>query len=169
MHPLHTDLPVIHLKPGELYLGEEPTVVVTTLGSCVSLIFFHQRQRLGAICHALLPSDQHQEHSFRFVDRSFYWMLAQFQSRGITLNELQVKLFGGADVLEFCQGGGRSATVGQQNIHQALELFRAHGLQVQASNVGGTWGRKIFFYTHTGEVLLKRLEKLSWMDHNPWS
>ena len=99
MQPRHTDLPVIFLKPGELYLGEQPTVVTTILGSCVSLIFFHQPRQLGAICHALLPTDAHQENSFRFVDRAFFWMLEQFQARGITTSQIQVKLFGGADVL----------------------------------------------------------------------
>ena len=168
MHPLQTDLPVIYLKPGELYLGEQPTVVVTTLGSCVSLIFFHQPQRLGAICHALLPTDVHQENSFRFVDRAFFWMLEQFQSRGIAASQIQAKLFGGADVLECFQGACRKVTIGQQNINQALELFKAQGLQVQASNLGGTLGRKLFFYTHTGEVLLKQVEKVCWVNLKQW-
>ena len=145
MHPLQTDLPVIYLKPGEIYLGAEPTVVTTILGSCVSMIFFNQLQRLGAICHAVLPEDVHQEQSFRFVDSSFYWMLEQFQSRGIASKQIQVKLFGGADVLECFRGECQTATVGQQNIQQALKLFEAHGLQIQASNLGGTVGRKIFF------------------------
>lgn len=168
MHPLHSDLPVIYLKPGEIYLGKQPTVVVTTLGSCVSMIFYHQIHRLGVISHALLPTDHHQEQSFRFVDHSFHWMLEQFQSRGIAASQIKAKLFGGADVLEFIHGKCRSATVGQQNIHKALELFEAHGLQVQASSLGGTWGRKIFFFTHTGQVLLKRLEKLCWLDFRQW-
>lgn len=95
-------------------------------------------------------------------------MLEQFQSRGIASKQIQVKLFGGADVLECFQGNCRTVTVGQQNIHQALELVKAHGLQVQASNLGGAWGRKLFFFTHTGEVLLKRLEKACWLDPNQW-
>ena len=168
MHPRHTDLPLIYLKPGELYLGEQPTVVVTTLGSCVSMIFYEPTRRLGAICHALLPADLLQENSFRFVDRAFYWMLEQFQSRGIGPGQIQGKLFGGADVLEFVQGKCRSVTVGQQNIRKALELFETHGLKVQASSLGGTWGRKIFFFTHTGEVLQKRLEKLCWLAPHQW-
>ena len=162
MNPRHPDLPVIFLKPGELYLGEEPTVVTTILGSCVSLIFFHPPYRLGAICHALLPTAAHQEKSFRFVDRAFFWMLEQFQARGIATSQIKVKLFGGADVLECFQGTCRKVTIGQQNINQASELVKAHGLKVQASDLGGTLGRKILFYTHTGEVLLKRVERVCW-------
>lgn len=165
MQPLRSDLPVIYLKPGELYLGEQPTKVTTVLGSCVSLIFFHRPRRLGAICHALLPADSHQENSFRYVDRAFTWMLEQFQVRGIPAGQIEVKLFGGADVLEFHQDQGHPVTVGQQNIRRAMELVKANGLQVQASNLGGKWGRKIVFFTHTGEVLLKRVGKDCWLEH----
>ena len=163
MHP-HSDLPFIYLKPGELYLGEQPTAVTTVLGSCVSLIFFHPPRRLGAICHALLPTNKEQENSFRFVDSAFNWMLKQFLSRDIPSLQIQVKLFGGADVLECYQGECRTITVGQQNIRQALEMVKANGLQVQVSDLGGTLGRKLFFFTHTGEVLLKRLGKVCWVD-----
>jgi chemotaxis protein CheD len=164
MHPLQTDLPVIYLKPGELYLGKQPTVVTTVLGSCVSLIFFHPPLRLGAICHALLPTNKNQENSFRFVDSAFDWMLKQFQSRDIPLTQIQVKLFGGADVLECYEGICRAVTIGQQNIRRALEMVNASGLRVQVSDLGGSWGRKLFFFTHTGEVLLKRVGKVCWLD-----
>jgi len=142
----HPDLPVLYLKPGELYLGEQPTVVTTVLGSCVSLIFFHPPRRLGAICHAVLPINKDQENSFRFVDSAFYWMLQQFQSRDIVFSQIQVKLFGGADVLECIKGDSRPVTVGQQNIRQTLEMIKANGLQVQVSDLGGTVGRKLFFF-----------------------
>jgi|WetSurMetagenome_2_1015567.scaffolds.fasta_scaffold307877_1 chemotaxis protein CheD len=163
MHPLHTDLPLIYLKPGELYLGEQPTVVTTVLGSCVSLIFFHPARRLGAICHALLPCNKHEENSFRFVDSSFDWMLKQFNSRHIPSPQIQVKLFGGADVLECYEGLCRTVTVGQQNIRRALEMVKDNGLRVHVSDLGGTYGRKLFFFTHTGEVLLKRVGKVCWL------
>ncbi len=164
MHPLQMDLPVIYLKPGELYLGEQPTVVTTVLGSCVSLIFFHPPRRLGAICHALLPTNTNHENSFRFVDSAFEWMLKQFQSRDIPFTQIQVKLFGGADVLECSEGVCRTVTVGQQNIRRTMELVNASGLRVQGSDLGGTYGRKLFFFTHTGEVLLKRVGKVCWLD-----
>ncbi len=164
MHPLQTDLPVIYLKPGELYLGDQPTVVTTVLGSCVSLVFFHPARRLGAICHALLPTNKQEENSFRYVDSAFDWMLKQFQSRDIPLNQIQVKLFGGADVLECYEGKCRVVTIGQQNIRRALEIVKDHGLLVQVSDLGGTYGRKLFFFTHTGEVLLKKVGKVCWVD-----
>ena len=163
MNPLHSELPKIILKPAEIYVGEQPAIVTTTLGSCVSMIFFHQGHHLGAISHALLPTshgqENGQENRFKYVDSSFLWMLERFQSWGIKTQQIQVKLFGGAELLEYDKGDSQMVTVGQQNIKKALELIETHGLNLKASNLGGEMGRKIFFYTDSGIVLVKNIEK----------
>jgi chemotaxis protein CheD len=163
MRSIDPELPVIYLKPAEIFISENPAIVTTTLGSCVSVIFFHRRQRIGAICHALLPSGQESENKFKFVDSSISWMLDRFIFWGIKPTQLQVKLFGGSDMLESFRGLA-STTIGQQNIHKALEIFKARSLKLISSNVGGIYGRKIFFYTHTGKVLMKQIKKACWFD-----
>lgn len=159
MNPCHTKLPIIHLKPAEVYVGKKPAIVVTTLGSCISVIFFNRRHRIGAICHALLPSGNDLENKFKFVDSSIFWMLDRFNSVRIKPTQLQIKLFGGSDMFEDYSDDSSTATVGQQNIRKALEIFKARDLKLTSSNVGGTWARKIFFFPHTGKILLKRIKK----------
>ncbi len=166
MNPLQSDLPKIFLKPAEAYVGDQPVIVTTTLGSCVSVIFFHQRLHLGGICHALLPVANGQGNRFKYVDGSFSWMLEQFHFRGVKPGQIQVKLFGGADLLEYDKGHSRAVTIGQQNIAKALELLETHGLNLKASNLGGAIGRKIFFYAHCGKVLVKNIGKVCWLNHN---
>ena len=115
------------------------------------------------ICHALLPTGNgSQEKKFKYLDHSFFWMLERFKSLSIKMEQIQVKLFGGADVLEYDRGDFRTATIGQQNIKKALELVEVHGLTLKASNLGGSKGLKIFFYTQTGKVLVKKIEKVCW-------
>jgi chemotaxis protein CheD len=82
-------------------------------------------------------------------------MVERFRVLGVRKDETQVKLFGGADVLAYHSESG--ASVGRQNIETALELIREAGLRLIVSDVGGKVGRKLRFYTHTGEVLLKRM------------
>jgi len=164
MNPLRSELPKIFLKPAEVYVGDQPAIVTTTLGSCVSVIFFDPVRRLGAICHALLPSGNDRKNRFKYVDNSFLWMMERFQFWGIKPEQIQVKLFGGADLLEYDKGDSRAVTVGQQNIKKALELVEAHGLFLKASNLGGTLGRKIFFYTQCGKVLVKNIERVCWLN-----
>jgi chemotaxis protein CheD len=82
-------------------------------------------------------------------------MVGRFRALGVRNDETEVKLFGGADVLEY--HGENGASVGHQNIEIALQVIRRAGLRLIASDVGGKVGRKLRFYTHTGEVLLKRM------------
>jgi chemotaxis protein CheD len=82
-------------------------------------------------------------------------MVKRFRALGVGKSETEVKLFGGADVLEYRNENGTS--VGRQNIEIALEIIGEAGLRLVVSDVGGKVGRRLRFYTHTGEVLLKRM------------
>lgn len=146
----------LFLKPGELAVTEVPTRVSTVLGSCVAVTFFNRRLQYGAICHAMLPHGRG-DISFKYVDGAFDYMLGRFALAGIERHEIEVKLFGGADVLPKSESQYAPLSVGRQNIVAAKALIEQEGLQLQASNVGGPLGRKIHFFTHTGEVLLKRV------------
>lgn len=155
------DLDKVYLKPGELYIGEEPTQVITVLGSCVSVTLFSRRLRIGAICHGTLPHCRKRsgcvalcEEAFKFVDCSVHYMLAKFKSYGIADSEIEVKLFGGADTLS----SKKENTIGSMNVKMALEIIRQVNLRIIAADVGDSFGRKIIFLTHTGDVYLKRLK-----------
>lgn len=153
MHAYRGCFPHVYLKPGELYIGSDPTVVTTVLGSCVSIVFFNSRQRLGAICHALMPGGGSEEENCRYVDYSMRRMLHEYQKRKVAAFEIEVKLFGGAEMFFSSSPNG---TVGQQNIQKALALIETKNLNLVASDVGGLSSRKLMFFVHSGEVLLKR-------------
>ncbi len=164
MKPYKTDLPIIHLNAGEICITDKPTLVTTVLGSCVSVTMHCGRLKIGAICHGLLPScgsdcGQDCEDQLKYVDCSIEFMLKNMLRYGITKNELSIKLFGGGDVLLPKESAGKNKTVGKQNLQIAKEIFRKEGLTIVNSDVGGYRGRRIYFYTHTGEVLLRRLRK----------
>jgi chemotaxis receptor (MCP) glutamine deamidase CheD len=158
-------IPVMYLKPAELYVTDKPTIVRTVLGSCLAVTMFNQRLGVSAICHALLPqqdlkesSNNHLSEKLKYVDYVIPKMLARIKSYNIKTEEIEVKLFGGADMLNVQAEKAKNWPVGKLNIETAIKILEAEGLQPKTSDVGGTIGRKIFFYTHTGEVLLKRLK-----------
>jgi chemotaxis protein CheD len=74
---------------------------------------------------------------------------------GARRGEVQVKLFGGGDVLLVSSDASRP-TVGRLNSEAALKVLGEEGFQVVASSLGGDCGVNIHFHTGTGEVLLKR-------------
>jgi chemotaxis protein CheD len=157
-------LPDLNLQPGELYLARGPAILRTILGSCVGVTFWSARLGAGALCHGVLPrcpfnwppGSDLQEGS-RYVDFSIRYLVRQFDALGVARQELEVKLFGGADVLPVAETRCGRSTVGAQNCKAAAEVLAQLGLTVSASDVGGVRGRRIHFHTGTGEVLLHRL------------
>ena len=146
-----------YLKPGDLWVAREPTLVTTVLGSCVSITLFGPRLRAGAICHALLPEGECEARdpkSFRFLNCAFEHMLEGLEGLGLAREEIQAKAFGGA--LGVSPGGGRFG-VGTRNAELARSLLADAGLRLAASDLGGTQGRKLLFYTDTGEVFIRLL------------
>ena len=95
-----TELPVVYLKPGEVHFSEEPEVVMTLLGSCISLTMFSERFKLGGICHVLLPNCGEDscparcDKSYRYVDCCIMGMVERFAGMGVVRSELVIKVFG---------------------------------------------------------------------------
>jgi len=149
----------IFLKPGELYIGKGGADIYTILGSCVSITMFNKRLKVGGICHALLPKEGptvKDTDGFRYVDSSISQMLTEFETMGIKRHEIEVKVFGGSEMI----GTNRKKSVGQQNIEATLNVLSNKNLTIISSDFGGDQGRKIIFYTQTGRVLLKKLERM---------
>jgi chemotaxis protein CheD len=156
-------LPDLNLQPGELYLALNPAILRTILGSCVGVTFWSARLGAGALCHSVLPRcPSGSPHGVglaagsRYVDFSIRHLARQFDALGACRREVEVKLFGGADVLP--SGDRRERpTVGALNCQAAVEVLAEEGFVVSASDLGGVRGRRIHFHTGTGEVLLHRL------------
>jgi chemotaxis protein CheD len=124
----------------------------------------HRESGMASMCHCLLAAVPHgkplsEEGSrFYYLDWALEEMLAFFGRGGVRPQALEVKLFGGADVLPVFSG---RRTVGQGNLESAKRLAARFGLEILASDIGGQVGRKITFMTETGNVLVRRLRPLA--------
>ena len=130
--------------------------MTTVLGSCISVTMFHPATGTASICHAMLPAGRGSD-SFKFVDTSISYMVRFFTHLKIARGELEVKLFGGADMFASERPDVTSITVGAQNISAATEYLKKNGLVTTASDVGGRKGRKLVFSTESGIVYIKKM------------
>jgi chemotaxis protein CheD len=160
-------LPEIYLQPGESRLVKEPAILRTLLGSCVGVAFRAPRLGLGALCHPMLPRfptkppmPLNRAAARRYVDYAIRELAERFDVLGAHRGEIEVKLFGGGDVLLTSNDSPR-ATVGSLNIEVAMKVLEEEGFNVTASSLGGRRGVNIYFNTKTGEVLLQRHSKTS--------
>jgi chemotaxis protein CheD len=166
LKPLERDIPIVFLRAGEMHITARPKLVVTVLGSCLSVTMFNRRTKMGGICHGILPRCNRRTQcvddcpeSFKYVDCSIRKMVRLFERRKVTRNEIEVKYFGGADMFLRQAHVPGNVSVGNQNVETADRIIIGEGLSILKRDVGGVQGRKIFFYTDTGEVYLKRLLK----------
>ena len=155
-------LPEIYLQPGESRLVREPAILRTLLGSCVGIAFRVPRLGLGALCHPMLPRfpvkqalTMTRSAGRRYVDYAVRDLARQFDALGARRDEVEVKLFGGGDVLLTGNDATRP-TVGRLNIEVAIKVLEEEGFCIIASSLGGQRGINIYFNTQTGEVLLQR-------------
>lgn len=170
MNDFGLELPQVYLQPGDIYVACRPAILKTVLGSCVGVTFWSPQLRIGALCHAVLPRrppglppDRTAE-NYRYVDHCITDLIGQLEGLGASRGKLQVKLFGGADVLPVRPDASVRETVGRQNRRTARQVLEDEGVTIFASDLGGTLGRTIQFHTGTGEVLVRRLANPDFVD-----
>jgi len=164
--PMH-ELPRIYLKPGEVHFGLEPARVVTVLGSCVSVTMYSKSEWIGAMCHAVMPrfdeaagTRTSSKDVLQYVDSSVEWMLVQFARIGIMKKDIEVKIFGGSEIFSVGNPGSGFISVGRRNVEAARKAIHEQNLILKAWDVGGAQGRKVIFYTDTGNVFTKPVTKV---------
>ena len=154
------------LKPADFYFTSEQMVIKTVLGSCLTITMFSKKLGVAAACHAVLPSCRDKScppesctNKYRFVECVIPEMLRRFQKLGVDSDDIEIKMFGVADMIMFRKGcsAWNNQRVGRQNILMAREVAKHHNLKLNNTDVGGTLGRKIYFDTETGDVWMKRL------------
>jgi chemotaxis protein CheD len=148
--------PLVYVKPGEVYYSYSPEVIATVLGSCVAVVMYSFEKSLCAVSHSVFPSDRHNSSrksrkDLKFVDHSIQNMLDLFTKNNIPRNKIVVKLFGGAEQLDYDKK--RRISVGKQNVNKAIEMIEKEPVHF----FNGCWrqlSRKIYVFSQNGEVLL---------------
>lgn len=152
------DLPRVYLNPGDLHVTSQPTLIETVLGSCVAVTLYCPVSHKAAMCHAMLPTGQ--AGAFRFVDAALLHMIERLRSQGVQPSRLVAKLFGGADMFSQLRNAAPSRfPVGENNIKRAVEILREHRIEVKSQDTSGERGRKLLFFTDTGQVYVKLLNR----------
>ncbi len=147
----------LFLYPAALYADKEPTQVVTILGSCVSVCLWDPVKQIGGINHFMLPLWNGQGlASPRYGDIAIEKLLSQLLELGSLKRNIKAKIFGGGEVLDF-----KNATfnIGARNIEIAQTMLNDLNIPIVARSVGGKLGRKILFFSDTGEVRMKFVGK----------
>jgi chemotaxis protein CheD len=154
----------VYLTTGQLYFTADPTLVETVLGSSLSVVMRSRSRSLSAICRAFLPRCLTRTgcsvecvQAGLIVECSVMVMADWFRRTGIPHEDIEVKVIGGADILEPESKEAGTHQVGLQNVYAAVERIGQENLTAAVMDVGGTEGRRLLFDTGRGEVVVRRL------------
>lgn len=145
------------LYPSTLFASKDPYMVKTILGSCVAICLYDPVQKVGGINHYMLSNWNGKDlASPKYGNIAIEKLIERMLHYGCKKENLQAKIFGGGDLI----AAGRSAMlIGERNIRVARLILEEKKIPIIASSTGGRKGRKILFFTDTGEVRHKFLDK----------
>lgn len=136
--------------------ADSELVLTTVLGSCVAACAFDPVAKIGGMNHILLPGEANasvNESSNMYGSNLMELLLNDLYKQGAVKRRLEIKLFGGAVLLE------NSLHAGKHNVEFILNFTKMEGLNVVSTNLGGSLGRRIEFHPSTGRSRQKFLNQ----------
>ena len=154
----------VKVLPGEHYVstaGQE--MIVTVLGSCVAACVWDTRLRIGGMNHFMLPdsgSDVLVDKAMRFGNFAMEQLINDVLRRGGRRETLEIKVFGGGNVLPGMGGAGTGqGSIGDRNCQFVREYLAEEGFRITAEDLGGQHPRRIHFFPRLGKVIRLFLKK----------
>lgn len=148
------------ILPGEYFVSSEPRVVYTVLGSCISVCLRDPLVHVGGMNHFMLSAPTSGGGHDSWADSGRYGSFAMemlindILKRGGRKGRLEAKVFGGGKIYD------GAMDIGAANAAWALDYLEREGVPLMKANVGDVCPRKVYFFTDSGKVLLKKLDRL---------
>ncbi len=149
---------VARISVGESYVTRHSEVIATVLGSCICACIRDPFVGIGGMNHFMLPggtSSAQAQASIveqRFGVAAMESLINALLAHGAQKSRLEVKIFGGAELLG---GSSSGARIGAQNAQFARHFLANEGLTVAADDCGGPNPRRVLYTPATGRVRVR--------------
>ncbi len=124
------------------------------MGSCIAIMLWDAGVQLGAMAHVLLPHEslsRERGHPAKFASTAVPLLLNELRLAG-GFGRPVAKIAGGASMFGALLAGGGGINMGERNIAATREALALAGIPLIAHDVGGDYGRSVYFDVATGEV-----------------
>ncbi len=142
---------------GFCVLSRSEHVIMTTLGSCISVCIFDPVAKVGGMNHFLLPeehnADRKDSFSMRYGNNAMETLLNEVLKRGGQKTRLVLKAFGAGNVLSI------NADIGAKNQIFLKQYITDEGMKLDTCDLGGDFPRRVAFFPATGKAFVKLLRR----------
>ena len=150
----------LRVRVADYAVGKGSIVISTIgLGSCVAIAIYDRQTRIGGMAHVLLPSEglsRDKDNRAKFPGTAVPLLLEEMKKLGAR-GPYTAKIAGGSSMFgALIPSGG--INMGERNVQSSRQALTEAGIPLAAQDVGGDYGRSVFFHLDDGRVLVRSLK-----------
>jgi chemotaxis protein CheD len=144
---------IVYAQTGEVKEGDRSIILKSgAIGSCIVVTAYSKKFMLGAMAHILLPGKAPEQRNIvvtKYAENGVHTLLDIFLNKKIELNEIEVCIAGGANVLN-----RSNDEICKSNIKSVNEILAETKVRIMACSLGGTLRRSVTLDIETGKLYL---------------
>jgi chemotaxis protein CheD len=151
--------PEVVVGVGDCRFAQYPDGALATyaLGSCLAIIAFDWKIRLGGLLHVMLPDSSIDRaaagrNPFVYVDTGVPELIRRIEEKGGLKRRMRCSVVGGASMM----ADSSHFEIGKRNYLALKKAFWKQGLFIDTEDVGGTESRSVRLDLATGRVDLRK-------------
>lgn len=154
------EMNVTTIFPGEFYATCQAELIITLVGSCISVVLIDPVNEVCGMNHFMLSGDSCYNPVFTSKEGKYgifamELLIDKMINLGGCKRYFQAKVFGGGSVLPTYSDYTESVPV--NNIQFILKYLSDENIPVISSDIGGVEGRKVYFITEKCAVFVKKI------------
>ncbi len=149
----------VKISPGGYYVTNNDEMLVTVLGSCVAACIRDTKIGVGGMNHFMLPvgkdrRDDVASDGNRYGNYAMENLINSLLKQGATRGNLEVKIFGGARILN------SGTDIGGSNLEFVRRYLTDEKLSIVAEDTAGTNPRKVLYFPASGRARVRRVRSV---------
>jgi len=148
----------VFLMPGDFKISQDPYIISTILGSCVSVCLYHTRHQRGGMNHFMLPKGKGRpsDNNGKYGDYAIGALIKFMEKTYGSLREVVGMIVGGASMFNVDNLSG--AKIGESNIALARQMLAEKNIRVIREEVGGRLGVKLCYHNWDNQLLVTPIQ-----------
>lgn len=151
----------IRVKVADYAVAGGSTLLITVgLGSCVAIALYDPQAHVGGLAHVLLPStgmSQDRANRAKFPSTAVPMLCDRMQALGARTGRIRAKIVGGASMFTSLLSAS-GLQIGERNVVATRAALEHAGIPIIAQEVGGDYGRSVYFHVDDGRLVVKSLK-----------
>jgi chemotaxis protein CheD len=151
----------VRVKVADYAVAGGSTLLITVgLGSCVAIALYDPQAHVGGLAHVLLPStgmSQDRSNRAKFPSTAVPLLCDRMQALGARTGRMRAKIVGGASMFTSLLSAS-GLQIGERNVVATRAALEHAGIPIIAQEVGGDYGRSVYFHVDDGRLVVKSLK-----------